>query len=436
VAAGSLTAVEDCSRFFSQHARAMRESAIRRAGDVRAPDLISFAPGFPDPALFAWDEFRDIAYSLLDGRDPTVLQYGPTRGFRGLLEALPEILAERGIAATIDNVIVTTGSQQALDLCGHVFADAGDAILVELPTYTGGITAFGNTGARLAGVRQNDEGIDLDDLDRVLTLERAAGRRIAFVYVVPNFQNPTGRLMSRSRRHALLEWASRRDVLIVEDDPYGSLYFDDVASAGDSRPLKADDREERVIYLSSFSKTVAPGFRVAWIAAPAAAIARLEIAKQSADLCSGGLDQRIVAEMWRRGMLTARLPQLRAAYQRKRTVMEQALRRELPREISWPEPKGGFFLWASLPEPIDSDALLPRAITHGVVFVPGSAFFVEGSGARFARLAFSWPTVERIEMGIRRLAGVIREACGATGSGRSAASAAPAADSAATKTVP
>jgi 2-aminoadipate transaminase len=414
----------------------MRESAIRRAGDVRAPDLVSLAPGFPDPTLFAWDEFRDIAQSLLDGRDPAVLQYGPTRGYRGLLELLPEILAERGIDATVDNVIVTTGSQQALDLCGHVFADAGDAILVELPTYTGGITAFGNTGAQLVGVRQNDEGIDLDDLDRVLARERSAGRRVAFVYVVPNFQNPTGNLMSRARRRELLEWASRRDVLIVEDDPYGSLYFDDVASAGDSRPLKADDREDRVVYLSSFSKTVAPGFRVAWIAAPAAAIAKLEIAKQSADLCTGGLDQRIVAEMWRRGTLTARLPQLRATYQRKRTVMEQALRRELPREVSWPEPKGGFFLWASFVEPIDSDALLPRAISHGVVFVPGSAFFVEGSGSRFARLAFSWPSVERIELGITRLAAVVREACAVSGSARPPAAPAREADSAATKTVP
>src|SRR3954468_24883626 len=414
----------------------MRESAIRRAGDVRAPDLISFAPGFPDPTLFAWDEFRDTAARLLDGSDPSVLQYGPTRGYRGLIDLLPEILAARGIAATVDNVIVTTGSQQALHLCGHVFADAGDAILVELPTYTGALTAFANAGARLAGVRQNEEGIDLDDLDRVFVRERSAARRVAFVYVTPNFQNPTGNLMSRMRRQALLEWAARRDVLIIEDDPYGSLYFDDVATADDSRPLKADDREGRVAYLSSFSKTVAPGFRVAWIAAPAAAIAKLEIAKQSADLCSGGLDQRMVAEMWRRGSLAARLPLLRATYQRKRTAMEQALRRELPAEVSWPEPKGGFFLWASFTEPIDSDALLPRAIANGVVFVPGSAFFVEGSGARFGRLAFSWPTVERIDVGIRRLAEVVRDACSVSGSVRPAAASAREAGSAATKTVP
>lgn len=406
----------DFSGHFSRTARAMRESAIRRAGDVRAPDLVSLAPGFPDPALFAWDEFRDITASLLSGADGAVLQYGPTRGFRGLLDVLPEMLAERGVAATADDLIVTTGSQQALDLCAQVFADAGDTVLVELPTYTGAITSFTKIGAALAGVAQNDDGIDMDDLDRMLLQERARGARVAFVYVVPNFQNPTGRLMSAARRRELLEWAARRDVLIVEDDPYGALYFDDVTTAEASRPIKADDRDGRVVYLSSFSKTLAPGFRVAWITAAPAAIAKLEVAKQSADLCTGGLDQRIVAEMWRRGALTARLPTLRATYQRKRAAMEQALRRELGDAVTWPEPKGGFFLWACFNGAIDTDVLLTRAVAHGVVFVPGSAFFVQGSGARFARLSFSWPSPERIELGIARLAAAVRDARGVTAS--------------------
>jgi 2-aminoadipate transaminase len=399
----------DYIRYFSRSARAMRESAIRRAGDVRGADLISLAPGFPDPALFAWEEIRDITQSVLSGSDPSVLQYGPTRGYRALLDVLPAILETRGITATPDEVIVTTGSQQALDLCGHLFVDPGDRVLVELPTYTGAITAFGNAGAMLVGVAQNDEGIDLDDLDRVLVRERGSGHRVPFVYVVPNFQNPTGRLMSLARRQQLLEWAARREVLIVEDDPYGALYFDDVTTEGETRPIKADDREGQVVYLSSVSKTVAPGFRVAWINAPPAAIARLEIAKQSADLCSGGLDQRIVYEMWRRGTLAARLPLLRDSYQRKRTAMEQALRREIGDVVTWPEPRGGFFLWASFADPIDTDALLPRAVEHGVVFVPGSAFFVEGRGSRFARLSFSWPAPERIELGIKRLGAVARE---------------------------
>jgi len=397
---------------------------------LRVPDLISFAPGFPAPDIFAWDDFRDVAASVLDGSDPTVLQYGPTRGYQPLVEALPQILSERGITAGVDDVIVTTGSQQGLDLCARVFVDPGDAVLVELPTYTGAIAAFRNAQATLAGVQQDRDGIDLDDLDRVWNRERAAGRRIAFLYVVPNFQNPTGLLISLEKRRRLLEWASRRDVLIVEDDPYGALHFDDAASEADTRPIKADEGDVaggRVVYMSSFSKTLAPGFRVAWIAAPAPIAAKIEVAKQAADLCTGALDQRIVYELWKRGTLAARLPMLRGYYQAKRRVMEQALRRELGGLVSWPEPKGGFFLWASFagpagrPERIDTDALLDRAVANRVVYVAGSAFFVDGRHTAFARLAFSAASHERIEEGIRRLAAAVREVTAESSTSPSAA---------------
>jgi 2-aminoadipate transaminase len=412
--------VTNYDKVFSRAAATMQESAIRKMGalGLRAPDLISFAPGFPAPDIFAWDDFRDVAASVLDGSDPTVLQYGPTRGYRPLVEALPQILNERGIRAGVDDVIVTTGSQQGLDLCARVFVDPGDAVLVELPTYTGAITAFRNVQATLAGVQQDRDGIDLDDLDRVCMRERAAGRRIAFLYVVPNFQNPTGLLISLEKRRRLLDWAARRDVLIVEDDPYGALHFDDAASEAETRPIKAaevDVADGRVVYLSSFSKTLAPGFRVAWIAAPAQIAAKIEVAKQAADLCSGALDQRIVYELWKRGTLAARLPMLRGYYQAKRRVMEQALRRELGDLVSWPEPKGGFFLWASFadapgsPGSIDTDALLDRAVAHRVVYVAGSAFFVDGRHTSFARLAFSAASREQIDEGIRRLAAAVRE---------------------------
>ncbi len=282
-------------------------------------------------------------------------------------------------------------------------------MLVELPTYTGAITAFNNVQARLAGVGQDADGIDLDDLDRVWTAERDAGRRIAFLYVVPNFQNPTGLLIAQNKRRRLLEWAARRDVLIVEDDPYGALHFDDVASAADTRPIKADDTDGRVVYMSSFSKTLAPGFRVAWMAAPPPIAAKIEVAKQAADLCTGALDQRIVYELWKRGTLSARLPMLRSYYQAKRRVMEQALTRELGDLVSWPQPKGGFFLWASFNDSLDTDALLDRAVAHGVVYVAGSAFFVDGRRSQYARLAFSAASNEKIEEGIHRLANAVRE---------------------------
>ncbi len=342
--------VMDLDKHLSRAARAMHASAIRKAGDVglviTGRHLARARLSRSDAVCLGGDP-RASPRSILTGTDPTVLQYGATRGYGPLIDALPQLLDHRGIKATPDEIIITTGSQQALDLCARVFLDAGDTALVELPAYTGAMTSFWNAQAHLVGVQQDAAGIDIADLDRVLNRERGAGRRVAFVYVVPNFQNPTGLLMTLARRAELLAWAAARDVLIIEDDPYGALYFDDVATAAETRPIKADDRDDRVVYLSSFSKTVAPGFRVAWITAAPSLVERLEIAKQSADLCTSAIDQRFVYEIWRQGVLESRLALLRGAYQQKRTVLEQALRRELGALVTWPEPKGGFFLWAS-----------------------------------------------------------------------------------------
>ncbi len=397
--------------FLSRAAAGMQASAIRKMGTVlaQARDVISFAPGYPDPATFAWEDFRAINAELLSGADGTVLQYGPTRGHKPLLGALTEILKSRGIASAPEHLLVTTGSQQGLDLVARVFLDPGDVALLELPAYTGAITAFRNVQAELVGVKQQADGIDLDNLDTVLKRLRAAGRRARFLYLVPNFQNPTGLMLAPEKRRRLLEWAAREDMLIVEDDPYREIYFDDVAGPQALRPIKADDAEGRVIYLSSFSKTLAPGFRVAWMVAPAPLAARLEIAKQAADLCTGGLDQRIVYEAWRRGILDRQIPILRSHYRTKRDVMVQALTSELGGSISWPDPHGGFFLWVALPEHVDADVLLQRCVQHGVIYVAGAAFYVDGTGKNKLRLSFSAPTVERIREGVARLAAAIRE---------------------------
>ena len=401
----------DYDRFLSKVALKSQGSAIRKMGvmAVRVPDMISFAPGYPDPVTYAWEEFREIAHELLAGNDPTVLQYGPTRGLKALIEAAIEILATRGIQAGGEEVMITTGSQQGLDLVGRCLLDPGDVVLVELPAYTGAISAFRNTEARLVGVKQQADGIDLEDLDAVTARERAAGRKVRFLYLVPNFQNPTGLLISREKRKRLAEWAGRADVLILEDDPYGALYFEDAASAEDTRPIKADDTEGRVIYLSSFSKTLAPGFRVAWMVAPEPLVCKLELLKQTEDLLTPSLDQHIVYQAYRRGVLVERLPMLRRFYQEKRTVMQQTLQQELGGEISWPEPRGGFFLWASLPPRCSTDELLPRAIEQRVIYVAGSAFFVDGSGGNLMRLSFSLPTKEKIVEGVKRLARVVKE---------------------------
>lgn len=426
--------------FLSRATGHMQESAIRRMGMVLAQgrDIISFAPGYPAPETFPWEEFRNIAHELLSGTDGAVLQYGPTRGYRPLLDAIGGIMHHRGAPTTLERLLVTTGSQQGLDLVARVLLDPDDVVLVELPTYTGAIAAFRNVQAQMVGVRQEADGIDLDDLDEVYGRLTRDGRRVRLLYVVPNFQNPTGLLIGLDKRRRLLEWASRRNVLILEDDPYRDLYFEDSTSEADVRPIRADDDEGRVIYLSSFSKTLAPGFRVAWIDAPAPLAAKLEFAKQAEDLCTGGVDQRVVFEACRRGVLDRQLPMLRAHYQHKRDVMVQALGQEFGGDVTWPAPRGGFFLWATLPPPLDAGALVTRAVEHGVIYVAGEAFFVnalrpfdrlkvalssvEGrepqgapsesrggrTGENVIRLSFSAPAPERIREGVSRLKAAVR----------------------------
>jgi 2-aminoadipate transaminase len=405
----------DYSRFLSSTGRQLAESAIRRMGTVvaGATDLVSFAPGYPAPELFPWEQLREISATLLGGHDPDALQYGPTRGYAPLLEAIVGLSAERGIAASPDQLLITSGSQQGIDLIARVLVSPGDVVLVELPTFTGGIAAFRNAHADLVGVPQDMHGIDLDALDAAWQRQRRAGKVIKLLYVIPNFQNPTGALLAMSRRRQLVEWAGRRDVLIVEDDPYGSLYFEDAASASETRPLRADDPEERVLYLSTFSKTLAPGFRVGWIAAAPALIQRFETAKQSTDLASGALDQLVVHESITRGVVHALAPKLRALYARKRDVMEEAIRRHIGDRLAWSPPKGGFFVWATLPSGCTDHAVLERALAHGLVFVVGSAFYVDGTGHDKIRLSFSAPSIERIEEGVRRLARALADRPGA-----------------------
>ncbi len=398
--------------FLSAHGARLRESAIRKMGALLAQstDLVSFAPGYPAEDLFPWSDFRAIADELLASEDGRALQYGATRGYRPLLDTIVELMRQRGIATSVDHVMVTSGSQQGLDLVGRVLCDPGDVLLMELPSYVGAISAFENIGATLVGVPQESDGVDLAALDRILKAQRAAGRRVKAFYTVPNFQNPTGLMVSLSKRRALLEWAAREDLLIIEDDPYRDLYFEDVTTAADTRPIAADDADGRVIYLSSFSKTLAPGFRTAWLSAPVALAARFELAKQSSDLCTGAFDQRMINGACRRGVLDAHLPRLRAAYQAKRDVMARALAAHLGDALEWSLPRGGFFLWTRLPAGVTGEGLLPIAHKRGVIYVAGDAFFVDGTGAEYIRLAFSGPSHARIEEGVRRLAGAIREA--------------------------
>ncbi len=391
-------------------------SAIRQMGILAAgrPDLISFAPGYPDPATFAWQAYRDIADDLLRVEEGDTLQYGPTRGYGPLIETLVPRLRKRGVACTSGEVLLTTGSQQALDLVTRLLVDPGDVVLVELPTFTGAIAAFRSAGAELAGVRLERDGLDLAHLDQVLSAQERAGRRVKFLYLIPNFQNPTGSLLSLAKRRALLEWSARVQVPIVEDDPYGDLWFADVTRPEETRPLKADDTDGLVIYLQSTSKTLAPTFRTGWVVAPEPLIARLDIAKQSADLCSSALDQRMVQEAITRGVLDAQLPRLREVYASKRDAMIRALAAGCAGLAHWVPPRGGFFLWVELPVGVDTGRLLPTAVEADVIYVAGAPFFVDGSGTHALRLAFSSASAPRIDEGIARLAHVFRTAAEAS----------------------
>ncbi|HYE86144.1 MAG TPA: PLP-dependent aminotransferase family protein [Vicinamibacterales bacterium] len=393
----------------SKAAQNFQESAIRRIGALSGsiPGLISLSAGYPAPEVFPWSDLETVTAQILAKHDGNTLQYGATRGYRPLIEQLLKgTLRARGIEAQFEQVIVTSGSQQGLDLAGRVLIDPGDPVIVELPTYSGAIAAFHNLQAALVGVPQDREGIDVAALDRTAAELKCNGRPAKFVYVTPNFQNPAGLLMSAARRAALLDAARRHDLLIVEDDPYGSIYFEDVTTYADTRPIKADDRDDRVVYLGSFSKILVPGLRVAWMVAPKQVADKVELCKQAADISSGVFDQRIVHGALAGGVIDRIAPGLRAHYQAKRTVMEQALEQHLAGRARWISPRGGFFLWIEMPG-LDSRDLLERALQEKVSFVPGSAFFVNGEGHQFARLAFSGNTHDQIREGIRRLATAI-----------------------------
>lgn len=393
----------------SKNALNFQESAIRRIGALSAtiPGLISLSAGYPAPDMFPWTDLESITAQILSRHDGNTLQYGATRGYRPLIEHLTaHTLQARGISARFEDVIITSGSQQGLDLVGRVLIDPGDSVIVELPTYSGAIAAFHNLQASLVGVPQDPEGINIAAVDRVATDLAKQGRPAKFIYVTPNFQNPAGLLMSAKRRGELMDAARRNKLIILEDDPYGSIYFEDVTTLADTRPIKADDTDGRVIYLGSFSKILVPGLRVAWMIAPPHIAQKVELCKQAADISTGVFDQRIVHGALAGGVIDRIAPDLRAHYQAKRTVMERALTMHLKDRVKWISPRGGFFLWIEMPGDDDRE-LLERALKQKVSFVLGSAFFVDGGGHEFARLAFSGITHAQIEDGIARLAAAL-----------------------------
>jgi 2-aminoadipate transaminase len=397
--------VTELSSFFSADAGRFRPSAIRAfAGLINDPSIISFAGGVPSPETFPADEMAEIAARVIRERRSVALQYGPTRGLPRLREFIAGLCRARGFQSTAGDVMVTTGSQQALDLIAHTLLDPGDVVLVELPTYIGGSASFYARSAEVAGVAQDDDGIVPESLDAVAGSLRAAGRRVKLLYTIPNFQNPSGRLMSQQRRTRVLELATKHGFLVIEDDPYGELVYVDGA---DTTAMKSGDQGGQVLYLGSFSKVLAPGLRCGWVAAAPQLMEKLEIAKQAADLCSGMLDQSIVDELCASGALPAQIEKVRAFYRGKRGVLIEELGRHFAGRASWTSADGGLFTFVTLSADVDTSAKVESAVAAGVAYIPGAPFFVDGSGRNTMRLTFAKEPDERIREGVKRLATVL-----------------------------
>jgi 2-aminoadipate transaminase len=392
--------------FFSKPAQTAERSVIRELLKYAAGGkVISFAGGLPDPSTFPVAEIEAIVRDVLGAGAARALQYGTTEGDARLRDELVRWMAKDGIRFERDDILITTGSQQALDIVGRVLLDPGDVIVCELPSYLGGLQAFRFYQVEMVGIPQDDEGIDPIRLADVLWSLRRAGRRPKFLYVVPDFQNPSGITWTRERRERLLALAAEFGTLVVEDNPYREMRF-----AGSAPPpIAALDRDGRTLYLSTFSKTLAPGLRIGWLAGPRPIVERCVTTKQGMDLCGPAFTQAIAAALLAQGTLLARLPGVVALYRRKCEVMLDALQAEMPPGVSWTKPEGGLFLWVRLPEDLDAGAMLQSAVVEeGVAYVPGQAFHCDGGGRNTMRLNFSYPSEQEIREGIARLARIVK----------------------------
>jgi 2-aminoadipate transaminase len=398
--------IKDISSFYSKNALNIKRSEIRELLKVtRQPDIISFAGGLPGPETFPVKEIEDISCEVLRGKGAVALQYGPTEGETPFREELAKWMNREKTSVKPENILITAGSQQGLDIISKVFLDPKDIVVMELPSYVGGLQAFSAYRARMIGVPQDTEGMKTDLLGSVLQKLAKKRKKPKFIYVVPDFQNPSGITMSLERRKQLLELAYRYEVPVVEDSPYRDLRY-----SGQAVPaIFSLDTQNQIIVLGTFSKILGPGLRLAWIMAPTAWMDRMVVTKQSMDLCSPVYTQLIAVEFMKRGLLPKQIEKIRLAYGRKLKVMLEALQKYMPKGVEWSRPEGGLFLWVRLPKKMSANDLFPKAIENKVAYVVGSAFHCDGKGWNTMRLNFSFPTEQQIDQGIQRLAKIIRE---------------------------
>jgi DNA-binding transcriptional MocR family regulator len=383
----------------------MTASQIRALFAVASrPEVVSLAGGMPNLSALPMDELAQLVATLVAEHGTTALQYGSGQGEPRLRERICEVMAEEGIRAHADDVVVTTGSQQALDLVTRIFCDPGDVVVAEAPSYVGALGVFRAYQADVVHTALDAEGLDPVALDETLTRLAAAGRRVKFIYTIPNHHNPAGVTLSAARRPAVLDVAARHKVLLLEDNPYGLLGFDH-----EPRPAMRSLDADGVVYLGSFSKTLASGLRVGWALAPHAIRDKLILASESAILCPSAFAQATVERYLSTHDWRHQIKLFREQYRERRDAMLAALDAHLPM-ARWNVPDGGFYVWARLPEPLDAQAMLPRAVTERVAYVPGTAFYADAdadAGRHFVRLSYCYPTPERITEGVRRLADVI-----------------------------
>lgn len=386
----------------------MKGSAIRELLKItQMPDVISFAGGMPAPEIFPVEEFKQACIRVLDEHGPEALQYGTTEGYLPLREMISRHTNQYGIKVTADNIMITNGSQQALDLLGKIFINPGDRILVESPTYLGALQAWNTYNAQYITVPSDGDGIQVDKLEMALR----AGPK--FMYILPNFQNPTGVTIPLERRQKLVELADQYGVPIIEDDPYGQLRFEGkhiptLEYLDDQLYGNNGNYHGNVVYLSTFSKILAPGIRLAWVVATPEIIQKLVTAKQGADLHTSTFNQIVAFEVSRKGFLDDHIKKINDVYRERRDIMLEELEINMPDGVTWTKPSGGLFLWVLLPESCNSTELLKIAVEQKVAFVPGSAFFPNGGGENTMRLNFSNAKPDMIRIGIKRLAQAIK----------------------------
>ncbi|MEM0369469.1 MAG: PLP-dependent aminotransferase family protein [Pyrobaculum sp.] len=398
----------DISELLSSRTQYMSASEIRELLRWATADVISFGGGMPDPSTFPVEDIIKIVVYVLEAYPHRALQYGPTEGVAELRQEIAKFSESYyGIKAGPENIIVTVGSQEALELVGRVFIEPGDVVITENPTYLAALQAWRVYRPRLVGIPMDERGMIVEILEEKVKKLKAEGSRIKFIYTIPTAQNPTGITMTQDRRKYLLEVAEKYDLIIVEDDPYSYFLFENIQVL----PIKTLDKSERVIYLSTASKIFAPGLRLGWVIANGDVIKWFNLAKQSLNLNTSNFVQYIFLEGLRRGIVLKNLPHVRELYKRKRDAMLAAMETYMPPGVEWTRPSGGMFIWVQTPPHIDTRELLKVAVTqYKVAFIPGASFFVEDPPRNTMRLNFTYPTFEQINEGIRRLSMAIKSA--------------------------